>query len=393
MNPSFNTSEALADTRTAVPDNGNELVLIVDDVSANRERLADEIELLGYQYAEAGNGVQALEQLETLTPDLILLDLMMPVLDGHGVLDAMHAHPEWRRIPVVVVSGMDDLDSVVKCLEKGAADYLVKPIKSRLLRARIENTLAGNRLRKRDELLRAMTHRYNEELEVRVADQVKQIADAHVSTIFALSALSESRDPETGAHLERMREYCRLLSVALQSEPAYGNVIDAAFVENIYAASPLHDIGKVGIPDHVLLKPGKLSEGEFIIMQQHCTIGAETLRRVSERYKDNAFINMGIEIAESHHEKWNGAGYPHGTLGEEIPLASRILALCDVYDALTSKRCYKEAFSHEKSRDIILSERGKHFDPIITDVFERIQDEFDAIRMRLQEEDRPPAAL
>ena len=368
------------------PKKGDELILVVDDMEVNRERLVDEIELLGYQSVEAENGAEALKRIEEQPPDLILLDLMMPVMDGHGVLEALAANSTWSRIPAVIISGMDDMESLARCLEVGAADYLVKPIKSRLLRARIENCLAAVRLRKRDVATQALMARYNAELESRVADQVKEIADAHISTIFALSTLAESRDPETGAHLERMREYCRSLSNALRELPEYKTVVDKEFVENIYAASPLHDIGKVGIPDHVLLKPGKLDDDEFRVMKEHSRIGADTLRRVSEKYPNNTLIQMGIEIAQSHHEKWNGKGYPDGLVNEHIPLASRILALCDVYDALTCRRCYKEPFSHEKSAGIILSERGEHFDPALVDIFERIQGEFDGIRERLQGE-------
>lgn len=362
------------------------LILIVDDVEANRERLVDEIELLGHESYEAVNGAEALQRLEEKTPDLILLDLMMPVLDGLGVLDVTSKHPVWSRIPIVVISGMDDMDSVIRCLEKGATDYLVKPIKGRLLRARIENCLATVRMRKQDEELRLITSAYNVELEGKVTAQIQEIADAHVSTIFALSTLAESRDPETGAHLERMREYCQLLAQALCEYSRFRDQINERFIVNIYAASPLHDIGKVGIPDHVLLKAGKLTDEEFGVMQQHSAIGAETLRRVTSRYANNAFLQMGIEIAQSHHERWNGRGYPDGIAGETIPLSARILALCDVYDALTCKRCYKEAFSHEKSMEIILADRGQHFDPDIVDVFASIQGQFDEIRKRLHAE-------
>lgn len=365
---------------------GRALILIVDDVEANRERLVDEIELLGHRSIEAVNGAEALERLGEHAPDLVLLDLMMPVLDGHGVLEAMSKHAAWSRIPTVVISGMDDMDSVVRCLEKGATDYLVKPIKGRLLRARIENCLATVRMRKQDEELRLITSAYNVELEGKVSAQIQEIADAHISTIFALSALAESRDPETGAHLERMREYCRLLAEVLCEHARFRSEIDDRFIVNIYAASPLHDIGKVGIPDHVLLKGGTLTEEEFTVMQRHSEIGADTLRRVTSRYANNAFLQMGIEIAQSHHERWNGAGYPDRISGESIPLSARILALCDVYDALTCKRCYKDAFSHERSTEIILAERGQHFDPDITDVFASIQGQFDEIRKRLHAE-------
>jgi putative two-component system response regulator len=365
------------------------LILIVDDTWANREILADHIDLLGYRCAQAGNGVEALEQIQKEAPDLILLDMMLPVMDGSELLGHLQRAPALERIPVVVISGLDDAQTMVGCVEHGASDYLLKPINPAMLRARISNGLSKYQLHQREIALRELTERYNKDLERHVAQQVKQIADAQLCTIFALSTLAESRDPETGAHLERMREYCRVLATALLHLPNFAGLIGAQFVENIYSASPLHDIGKVGIPDNVLTKPGRLTDEEFAIMKNHCLIGANTLRRVSSQFPDNAFVQMGIEIAESHHERWDGLGYPHGLSGTDIPLSSRVLALCDVYDALTSKRCYKEPFTHERSVSIIAEGRGTQFDPDIVDVFLDIADEFDLIRERLQEDHQP----
>lgn len=361
------------------------LILIVDDSPVNRELLAAQVELLGYHSCEAGNGREGLASIAAQPPDLVLLDMMMPVMDGNEMLSILQGDARLSRIPVIVVSGVDDAHTIVSCIERGAADYLLKPLNQTMLRARITNCMAKYALQEREIALRELTERYNHDLEEHVRQQVKQIADAQLSTIFALSTLAESRDPETGAHLDRMREYCRSLAQALVSIPWFEREIDEQFVENIYAASPLHDIGKVGIPDHVLTKPGKLTEEEFAVMRTHCLIGANTLRRVSSQYPNNAFVQMGIEIAESHHEHWDGNGYPHGLSGAAIPLSSRLLALCDVYDALTSRRCYKEAFSHEASVEVILKARGTQFDPNIVDVFESICGEFDAIRMRLQD--------
>lgn len=210
--------------------------------------------------------------------------------------------------------------------------------------------------------------------------QAHKTAAAQIATTFAMAKLAEFRDTDTGGHLERVREYSRLLSETMQAETKYRHLIDAAFIENIYHASALHDIGKVAISDAILRKPGKLSEEEFTIMKSHATVGAEKLQIVYASYPDNNFLKMGIRIALAHHEWWNGEGYPHGLRGEAIPLEGRIMALADAYDALTTERPYKKPFSHAKSRDIIVAQRGKQFDPDVVDAFISCQDRFYAIR-------------
>ena len=209
---------------------------------------------------------------------------------------------------------------------------------------------------------------------------MEQISSAQLATIFAMSKLAESKDPDTGAHLERMREYCKAISLYLSRQPSYASLVDSTFVSSIYAASPLHDIGKVGIPDNILLKPGKLTDDEWQVMKQHPVIGANTLRAVHGQYPDNALIRIGIEIAECHHEKWDGSGYPYGLKGDAIPLSARILALADVYDALTSERCYKDAFDHKICRETIIASKNQHFDPVVVDAFLAIEGEFRKIR-------------
>ena len=225
-------------------------------------------------------------------------------------------------------------------------------------------------------------------LEAQVQAQVAQVTASQLATIFALSKLAESRDPETGEHLERMREYCRILAMALADHDRYGRQIDAVFIDNVFAASPLHDIGKVGIPDRILQKPGRLTPEEFTVMKLHAQIGAETLQAVDRQHPGNAFIQMGLQIAWGHHEKWDGSGYPQGLMGEWIPLAARIVAIGDVYDALTSKRCYKEAFSHERSRDIIVAESGAHFDPEIVSAFLAREAQFLDVRRRFEDSEK-----
>jgi len=344
-------------------------ILIVDDNEANRDLLGFFALTLGHTPILAEDGLSALAKMRRKQPDLVLLDILMPEMDGYQVLAEAKADSSLHHIPILMITAIDDMDSVVQCIEGGADDYLLKPFNPTLLKARISACLERKRLRDQEEAYRRRIEDHNLNLEIRVREQVRELSAAQLSTIFALAKLSESRDPETGEHLLRMREYCRILSEELRLFPKYRLAIDDAFVENIYAAAPLHDIGKVGIPDQILQKPGKLTDEEFEIMKKHTTVGADTLREVHREHPENTFVRVGIEIAASHHEKWNGAGYPSGLVAENIPLVGRILALGDVYDALTSKRCYKEAFTHEKSRDIIVKDRGTHFDPDVVGAF------------------------
>lgn len=221
--------------------------------------------------------------------------------------------------------------------------------------------------------------RYSKHLEEMVSDKVKEISEAQMATIFALVKIAESRDDDTGAHIERTASFCRLLAEKVQELPQYASVIDEEYLHTIYRASPLHDIGKVGISDLILLKPGKLTPDEFAIMKTHVEIGYQTLMTIDKRYQNNAFLQMGVDITRYHHEKWDGSGYMAELSGEEIPLSARIMALSDVYDALRSKRVYKAAFSHETSLDIIKEGRGKHFDPMLVDLLLTHDKEFEAL--------------
>lgn len=218
--------------------------------------------------------------------------------------------------------------------------------------------------------------RYNHHLEQIVEEKIKEISESQMATIYALIKLSESRDDDTGAHIERTASFCRLLAKKARNNKKYKYEITDKFTETIYSASPLHDIGKVGTPDNILLKPGKLTDEEFKIMKNHVQIGYDTLSKIGQQYDKNDFLKMGMDIALYHHEKWDGNGYLKGLSGEEIPLSARIMAIADVYDALRSKRVYKEAFSHEKSVDIITQGKGSHFDPDLIDIFLGNQDEF-----------------
>lgn len=357
-----------------------ENILVVDDNEMNRDLLQRRLERQGYRVALAADGEEALQQVRREPCHLMLLDLMMPRLDGHQVLARMKADKSLRDIPVIVITAMNDIDSAAACIEEGAEDYLLKPFNPVLLKARVTACLEKKRLHDLEKAYRLQLEDSKQQLEERVRVQVERISSGQLATIFAMSKLAESRDPETGTHLERMREYCRAIAGAISRHEKFREVVDDSFVRTLYAASPLHDIGKVGVPDSILLKQGPLEPEEWAIMTTHSTIGAETLRAVNREHPGNDLIEMGIAIAESHHEKWDGSGYPHGLSETDIPLAARILALGDVYDALTSRRCYKPAFSHQKSREIVIAGSGGHFDPDIVEAFLAVEEEFVRIR-------------
>lgn len=355
-------------------------ILVVDDNDMNRDLLSRRLQQQNCLVTDVSNGEDALQTVREHDFDIILLDIMMPGINGFQVLEELKSSTEFRHIPVVMISALDEMDSIVKCIEMGADDYLPKPFNPVLLKARVSASLEKKRLYDQEKIYRQQLEDYNLHLEERVQEQVEQISSAQLATIFAMSKLAESKDPDTGAHLERMREYCKAIAIYLSRQPDHASQVNSTFVSGIYAASPLHDIGKVGIPDSILLKPGKLTDEEWQVMKQHPVIGANTLRAVHGQYPDNALIRIGIEIAECHHEKWDGSGYPYGLKGEAIPLSARILALADVYDALTSERCYKDAFDHKSCRETIIASKNRHFDPVVVDAFLAIEGEFRKIR-------------
>ena len=377
--------DAFNENTFEAPNTKNARIMIAEDNDYNRDILGRRLIKEGYDVVEAVNGRMALELLKTEKVDMILLDIMMPEMDGFQVLEILKADEKLKNIPVIVISALSEVDNAVKCIELGAEDHLPKPFSPTLLRARINSSLTKKQFYDREVQYKEFIESQNRSLEERITRQVKELSDTQMAAIFAMSKLAESRDPETGEHLERMREYCKFIAQKLRNTLKYQTIIDSQFIENIYAASPLHDIGKVGIEDRVLLKPGKLPEEEWVLMRQHPVIGANTLRAVDNQHPGNQFIKVGIAIAEFHHEKWDGSGYPYGLKAESIPLEARILALGDVFDALTSQRCYKKAFSPEKTRQIIMESDGSHFDPDIVRIFLENEAEFFRIRKEYQD--------
>lgn len=351
-------------------------ILIVDDTSANLRLLTGLLEEHGFHARPVPNGPLALKAVETDPPDLILLDINMPGMSGYEVCETLKANRPTRAIPIIFISALSETLDKVKAFGLGGVDYVTKPFQFEEVLARVRTHLELRRLQ-------AELEEHNTNLQGLVRLQVAEISNAQQATILAMSKLAESRDDDTGKHLERVQTYCRILAEDLRNHDRFADIITDTFIENIERASPLHDIGKVAIPDAILCKPGKLTPEEFEIMKTHTTHGAHTLEAVHARYPNNSFIRMGIEIARNHHERWDGKGYLGGLQGDRIPLSARVMSVADVYDALTSERCYKRAFSHEESAEILVQCKGTQFDPDIVEAFERVAQQFRDTRLEL----------
>ena len=364
-------------------------ILIVDDQDINIDLLTQLLAPRGYILDSAHSGAEALQSIEQAEPDVILLDLVMPEMDGYEVCRRVKRNPDTRHIPIIIISGVNAESVNVKALEAGADEFLQRPFNIVFLEARIRNCIRSKMLQ--DQIIqyqRQLEHQ-NEELENGIRQRTAELARTQHATVFSLAKLAESRDPETGEHLDRIRRYAQEIALHLADQPAYGDAIDSGFIETLYYSSPLHDIGKVGIPDRILLKRGPLSDEEFDIMRSHTIVGGETLTAAEQESGHNPLLVMGRDIAFGHHEKWDGTGYPEGLAGEDIPLAARIVALADVYDALRSKRPYKQPFTHEAAKEILLRGRESHFDPAVVDAFVARESRFIGIQEMLQDTGAP----
>lgn len=338
--------------------------LIVDDDVMSAEFILHMVRALGYEAEMATNGKEALQKIRQGDFGFVISDWEMPEMNGVELCREVRKMNARGYIYFILLTSRSGNRNVVEGMRAGADDFITKPFEPDELLVRIN---AGERV-----------------LNLESRDLV----------IFSMSKLAESRDNETGEHLERMREYARMLAVQMATMPPYDREIDSEFIDLIYVTSPLHDIGKVGIPDAVLLKPGRLTDDEFEVMKTHTLIGGQTLDAALDAKADQAYLRFGRDIAYTHHERYDGTGYPFGLAGDEIPLCGRIVALADVYDALTSKRVYKDAFSHEKARSIIVSESGSHFDPAVVEAFLLLEDQFQqmALAHADQTESDPPAS-
>lgn len=330
-------------------------ILIVDDDEIALEILRTSLESSGYDVESAQDGEEALARLAPGDIRMVISDWEMPRMDGLALCRAVRRQVAAGYVYIILLTSHGSAQEIVEGMSAGADDFMVKPFNKAELTARVR---AGERV-----------------LSLETREML----------IFALAKLAESRDPETGMHLERVQRYSRRLAQAMVDCPSLTPPVDADFIRLVYQTSPLHDIGKVGIPDHVLLKPGRLTPEEFEIMKSHTTIGAQTLEAALKNFPHARFLQVARDIAASHHERWDGNGYPRGLAGERIPLSARIVAVADVYDALTSRRVYKEPFSHELARDIIVGDAGSHFDPRIVEAFLKVEHDIVDIRHRFSE--------
>lgn len=353
-------------------------ILIVDDERLNINLLVD---YLGDDYITlvAKNGEQALKRARSSKPpDLILLDIMMPNMDGYQVLRELKKDEHTRDIPVIFVTALSEVLDEMKGLELGAVDYVVKPFSLPVVRARVRTHLS---LRQAQQQLAKQNHI----LEQKVVERTHELAQTQEVTIHSLAALAGTRDNETGNHILRTQHYVRLLAERLKIHPKFVNFLTPETINLLFKSAPLHDMGKVGVPDSILLKPGKLTDEEFAVMKTHTTLGKNAIEIPDGILKNSGFLRFVREIAYTHHEKWDGSGYPQGLKGEAIPISGRLMAVADVYDALISKRVYKPAFSHEKAVAIIADGRGTHFDPDMVDQFLQIKSQFKEIVNRFKD--------
>ena len=339
------------------------LVLVVDDSPSNLGVLT---ELLrpNFQVLAATTGEGALCVANTLpAPDLILLDVMMPEMDGYEVLRRLRADPQTQHIPVIFLTSLTEAADMERGLKQGAADYITKPFQPAVLMARVSVQLEAKQARD-------WLKNQNIVLEAEVARRMLENDLTQRVSIRALAHLAELRDPETGNHILRTQGYVQQLALRLQQHPRFADTLNDRYIDLLARSAPLHDIGKVGIPDHILLKPGKLDADEWRIMQTHAKLGSDAIELAEADIKiPLAFLTLAKEIAHWHHEKWDGSGYPDALAGDDIPVSARLMAIADVFDALIAVRVYKPAMSYQQAQSIIEAGRGSHFDPDMVDAF------------------------
>lgn len=329
-------------------------ILLIDDDLVSLGKMEKLITSLGHEPITANNGKEGIELWKKHRTGIVLTDWMMPEMTGLEVIRAIKAHQGSQYTYIIMITSKGSTDSLVKGINSGADDYLTKPFVKEVLAVRL---LAAERLTN---------------------------FESRDIVIFTMAKLAEARDPETGNHLDRIRYYSKVLSETLAKQKNINEEVNQLFIDNIFMTSPLHDIGKIGIPDFVLLKPGRFDDKEFDIMKQHCRLGYEALNNALIKFPNADYLKMSADIALSHHERYDGCGYPNMIKGKQIPLAARIVALADVYDALISRRIYKSALPHDLAKSIICVDRGKHFDPIVVDAFLESENQFIAILDRFK---------
>jgi putative two-component system response regulator len=343
-------------------------VLVVGGDQGNQRRLASVLRRGDLVPRLAASGAQALQAAALQLPDLMLLDVALPSMSGLEVCRRFKADDRLRGVPIIFTSGQKVPDQLVEAFRAGAVDYVTRPFEDEEV---LERILTHLRLGQEQTAL----HSQAADLGRQVAEQVQATTASQFATIYALATLLETRDLDTGHHIERVQSLTRVLAEQMRRQGLHPDQITPAFVDDLEQAAALHDIGKVGTPDAVLLKPAALTSGEFEEMKQHCMLGARTLTTVLKRHPESQFLQMGADVARSHHERWDGQGYPEGLAGEAIPLVARIVAVADFYDAMTSTRVYRAALAHQEACALIRRASGSHFDPVVVGAFEAVEEE------------------
>jgi putative two-component system response regulator len=357
------------------------VVLVVDDTADNLSLMAGLLKD-SYRVKVANSGEKALKIVQgDSPPDLILLDIMMPGMSGYEVCGLLKSNVATRSIPIIFLTAMTTTEDEKKGLELGAVDFITKPINPPVVMARVATQL---QVKAAADFLKDQ----NAYLENEVARRTAELTAVQDVTIMAMASLAETRDSDTGNHIRRTQYYVRALAEKLSPHPRFRAYLTTSAIDTLFKSAPLHDIGKVGIPDRILLKPGKFTPEEFEIMKSHTTLGRDAIVRAEQQLNLKVdFLNCAKEIAYFHQEKWDGSGYPTGASGNAIPVSARLMAVADVYDALISRRVYKEGMPHEKAVAIIVQGRGNHFDPDMVDAFVDIQEEFRAIALQYADTD------
>lgn len=346
-------------------------ILIVDDKPENLKILGN---LLNeYNIKIAINGLKALDIVNKDKIDLILLDVMMPEFDGYRTCKILKENENTKHIPVIFLTARTSIKDEEYGLTLGAVDFLTKPISPSIVKTRVKIHLENSEYKK-------FLENKSKFLEKEVNEKIEKIDEMYDGIMTIIISIAEFRDENTGNHINRTKRFLEVLANKLSKKDEYSDLLTSNYINMLVKSAPLHDIGKIAIPDNILLKAGKLTEEEFLIMKTHAQKGVEILENARKYIHDNEdFLLLGIEIAGGHHEKWDGSGYPKGLIGNQIPLSARLMALADVYDALTTVRPYKKAFSHEEASEMIIKAKGTHFDPEIVEVFENSEDDFKKI--------------
>ena len=353
-------------------------ILIVDDETFYIDVLVS-ILREEYQIRVAKTGLHGLNIARgTYEPDLILLDILMPDINGYEVCKQLKEDPATTEIPIIFLTIKSEVDDEVRGFKMGAVDYITKPISPPIVQSRVKNHLVLGKARH-------VLQNQNNVLEERVKQRTEEIERTQNVAILCLASLAETRDNETGNHIKRTQHYVRLLAEYLKDNIDYKDYLTEETIELLFKSAPLHDIGKVGIPDRILLKPDRLNEEEWKEMKLHAEYGCNALLRAEENMGSTTFLHIAREIALTHHERWDGTGYPKGLSGNDIPIAGRLMALADVYDALISERVYKKAFPHQKAVELITEGKGSQFDPTIVEAFETLQQQFEEIATKFSD--------